>query len=73
MNQHISDSRTGVSACKCPIHVYNCGLQNKCLNKPFFEINVMMKLRSDNQLESYENYLHKKDYDTLKCPEHLKK
>ena len=50
MNQHISNSRRGVSTCKFPIHVYKCGLKNKCLNEPFFEINVMMKLKSSNQL-----------------------
>ena len=27
MNQHISDSSTGVSTCKFPIHVYKCGLK----------------------------------------------
>ena len=29
MNQHISDSRTGVSTCKFPIHVYKCGLKQR--------------------------------------------
>ena len=49
MNQHISDSRTQVSTCKFPIHVCKCGLKSKCLNEPFFEINLMMKLRSSKQ------------------------
>ena len=71
MNQHISDSRTGVSTCKFPMH--KCGLKNKNLIEPFSEINVMMKLKSSNQLEIYENYFHKKGYDTLYCPEYLKK
>ena len=44
MNQHISDSRTEDSTCKFPIHNYKCGLKNKCLNEPCFEINVMMTL-----------------------------
>ena len=73
MNQHISDSRTGVSTCKFPVHVYKCGLKNKSLNEPFFEINVMIKRKRSNQLETYENYFHKKVHDTLNCPEHLKK
>ena len=55
---------------KFPIHVYECGLKNKCLNKPFFEINVIM---IEKQLETYRNYFHKKCYDSLNCPEHLKK
>ena len=60
MNQHISESRTRVSTYKFPIYVYKCDFKSKCLNKPFFEINVMMKLNSNNQLETYENYFHKK-------------
>ena len=58
MNQHISDSRTGDSTFKFPIHVYKCGLKNKCFNKLFFEINVMMTMKSSNQLETYENYFY---------------
>ena len=60
MNQDTSNSKTGNSTCKFPIHVYKYGLKNKCLNEPLFEINVMMKLKSSNQLETYENYFHKK-------------
>ena len=71
MNQHISDSWMGVSTCKFPIH--KCGLKHKNLIEPSSEINVMMKLKSSNQLETYENYFHKKGYDALYCPEHLKK
>ena len=73
MNQHISDNRKGVSTCKFPIHVYKCSLKNKCLNETFFKINVMMKLKSGNQLETYENYFHKKGYDTLICREDIQK
>ena len=54
MNQNIKDIRTGVSTCKFPIHVCKCGLKNKCLNKPFFEINIM-KFKNSNQLETHEN------------------
>ena len=60
MNQHINDSRTGVSTCKFPIRVCKCGLKNKYLNETFFEIIVMMKLKSSNHLETYENYSHEK-------------
>ena len=73
INEQVSGSRTRVSTCKFPIHVYKCGLKNKSLNEPFFEINVMMKRKRNNQLETYENYFHKKVYDTINCPEHLKK
>ena len=60
MNQHISNSRTGDSRCKFPIHFYKCSLKRKCLNEPFFEINITMKLKSSNQLQTFENYFHKK-------------
>ena len=32
-----------------------------------------MKLKGSRQLEFYENHFHKKDYDTINCPEYLKK
>ena len=73
MNQYISDNRTEVSTCKFSIHVYKFGLKIKCLNEPFFEIKFIMKLKSSNQLETYENYFHKKGYEILNCPEYLKK
>ena len=60
-----------VSTCKLPIRAYKFGLKNKCVNESFFEINVMMKMKNSNQLETYENYFHKKGYDTLNCPKHL--
>ena len=33
----------------------------------------MLKLKDSRQLELYENYFHKKGYDTINCPEYLKK
>ena len=33
----------------------------------------MMKLRNSWQSEFYENHFHKKGYDTINCPEYLKK
>ena len=38
MNPRISDSRTGVSACKFPIYIYKGGLKNKFLNETFLKI-----------------------------------
>ena len=73
INQHISDCRTGTSTCKFPIHVYHCAMKNKCLKEPYFQLNIMMKLKDSRQLEFYENYFHKKGYDTINCPEYLKK
>ena len=73
INQHISDCRTVTSTCNFPIHVYHCAMKNKCLKKPYFQLHIMMKLKDRRQLEFYENYFHKKGYDTINCPEYLKK
>ena len=76
MNQRTSNSRTrtGVSTWKFSIYIYDkCGLTNKSLNVPFFEIDFMINLKSCTQLETYGSYFHKKDYNSLNCPEHLKK
>ena len=73
IDQHISDCRTGTSTCKFPINVYHCAVKNKCLKEPHFQLNIMMKLKGSRQLEFYENYFHKKGYDTINCPVYLKK
>ena len=73
INQHISDCRTRTSTCKFPIHVYHCAMKNKCLKEPYFQLNIMMKLKDSRQLEFYENHFHKKGFDTINCPEYLKK
>ena len=73
INQHISDCRTGISTCKFPMHAYHCTMRNKCLKKPYFQLNIMMKLKDSRELEFSENYFHKRGYDTINCPEHLKR
>ena len=73
INQHISDCRTGTSTCKFSIHVYHCAMKNKFLKEPYFQLSVMMKLKDSRQSEVYENHFHKKGYDTINCPEYLKK
>ena len=50
INQHISDCRTGAFTCKFPIHVYYCTMINKCLKEPYFQLNIMMKLKDSRQL-----------------------
>ena len=71
INHHISDSRTGISTCKFPIHLCHCAMKNKCLKEPYIQLNIMVKLKE--KLEFYENHFHKKGYDTINCPEYLKK
>ena len=73
INQHITDCRTGTSTCKYPIHVYHCAMKDKCLKEPFFELNILMKPKDSRQLKLYENHFQKKGYDTINCPEYLKK
>ena len=37
MNNRITESRSGVSTCKFPIHVFNCvNRNNRQLEEPFF-------------------------------------
>ena len=48
-------------------------MKSKCLKEPYFQLNIMMKLKDSWQLEFYENHFHKKCYDTINCPEYLKK
>ena len=57
LNQHISDCGTGTSTCKFPTHVYHCAMKYKCLKEPYFQLNIMMKLKDSQQLEFYENHL----------------
>ena len=72
INQHISDCITCTSTCEFPIHVYHCAMKNKYLKEPYFQLNIMMKLKDSRQSEFYENHFHKKGYDTINCPEYLK-
>ena len=47
-------------------------MKNKCLKEPYFQSNIMMKLKDSRKIEFYENDFHKKDYATINCPEYLK-
>ena len=71
INQYISDCRTVTSTCKFPINVYHCAMKNQCLKEPYFELNIMMKVKDSRQLEFYENHFLKKGYDTINFPEYL--
>ena len=69
MNNHITESRSGVSTCKFPIHVFNCiKRNNRQLEEPFFYIYVMLSLKSNSCLESLETLFQKRGYDTLNSP-----
>ena len=72
MNNHISESKRGVSPCKFPVHVFNCSkTNNKQLEEPFFNIYVMLSLKDNSRLESLETLFHKRGYDTLNNPSRI--
>ena len=55
MNNHFTESRSGVSTCKFPIHVLNCiKINNRQLKEPFFNTYVMLSLNSNSHLGSLE-------------------
>ena len=62
MNNHISESRSGVSSCNFPKHVHNCGKSNKNLTEPFFKIYVFMTLHDPKSLLEYESKLFNKGH-----------
>ena len=57
MNNHISESRTEISSCIFPRHVFECGNRNKNLKEPFFKVYAFMALKSPHLLTTYENQL----------------
>ena len=42
---------TGVSTCKLPRHVYDCGIKNNCLNEPLVSLNIMLRLKKVTDLK----------------------
>ena len=61
-NNHISSCRTGRSTDKFDLHVHKC---NKTLTEPFFKLYVFVELLDDSLLDSYENYIHRSNLDTM--------
>ncbi len=55
MNNHISESRGGVSSCNFPKYVHNCGKSNNNLKEPFFKIYAFMTLHNPKSLLEYES------------------
>ena len=68
ISQHISDCKTVVSTCKIPRHVYDCGIKNKCLEEPFFSLNIMLRLNKSDRFETIEKHFHLKGHDTMNNP-----
>ena len=52
--------KTGISTCKFPHHVYDCGIKNDCLEEPFFSLNIILQLNKSDKLETIEKHFHLK-------------
>ena len=65
MNNHISESRTGISPCTFPRHIFSCGAKNKNLKEPFFKVFAFMQLKDPRLLLSHEEKLIKAGHATL--------
>ena len=67
-NQPISDCRTEDATCKFLRRLYDCGIKNNCLEKPFFSLNIILRLNKSDRLETIAKHFHPKGYDTMKNP-----
>ena len=65
INNHISESRSGVSSCTFPRHVFQCGNNHNNLKEPFFKVFAFMSLSSSKLLTTYEEKLFKAGHATL--------
>ena len=63
-NNHISSCRNGTGTNKLDNHVFKCR-QGKNLKEPYFQLYAFMTVKDENSLRFYENFLHKRGYDTL--------
>ena len=65
MNTHIYESKIGTSSCKFPRHVHQCMKQVNNPQEPYFEIYIMLQLKSPELLETYERAFHNRNYDIM--------
>ena len=65
LNNHISDCRTGRTTDIFDLHVHECGINNNCLNPPYFKVYAFMKLSNADKLLIYERHLHERQYATI--------
>lgn len=63
-NNHISSCRNGTGTNKLDNHIFKCRQGNN-KDEPYFELYAFMTVKDENSLRSYENFLHKRGYDTL--------
>ncbi len=65
INNHISESKSGISYCNFPKHVHNCGIKNHNLKEPFFKVFVFFKLKDPKMLLHHENSLFKAGHSLM--------
>ena len=59
-NNHISESKSGVTTDKFDKHVFEC---KKDHQEPVFKLNVLMEVDSYDKLLIYEDFFHKQGFD----------
>ena len=68
MNGHISGCRLGNTTDIFDNHVFKCMKDHNYHDEPFFHIYTFMSIKHEYQLTTYENYLHKRGFDTMNAP-----
>ena len=68
MNGHISSCRLGGSSDRFDNHVYECRKNHENSEEPYFQIYAFFTVKNKESLDTYENYLHRKGFDTLNPP-----
>ena len=68
MNVHISSCRLGTTTNIFDKHVYRCRLLHNYHTEPYFEIYFYMQISDENNLLTYESYLHSRGFDTMNLP-----
>ena len=67
MNNHITCCRLGTGTNIFYRHVHECK-SGKIVNEPYFEIYAFMTVKNEEDLRTYETFLHSKSYDTMNKP-----
>ena len=69
MNNHISDCKLGGSSDLFDQHVYECKKQSDTPDaEPYFHIFVYMTVKKSEHLLTYENFLHRRGFDSMNGP-----
>ena len=68
-NNHITESKSGMSSREFPNYFFNCrGRKNRQLEESCLKIYVMLSLKTNSPLELHVTLYHKRGEDTLNNP-----